>query len=131
MGNNRVDVKASLRGVRWIIVAVVSLTVVLSFLIGPRTLSIIGFGFGILSFILLLIIVTAVLSYNEWGGDNFLKNKKDCINGWVDRHRHTKFGRKFIWLKGHRAVELATVYVGATFGGCSLILGLVSTCRIP
>jgi len=125
MGNNRVDVKASLLGVRWIIVAVVLATVVMSFLVEPRTLSKIGFGFGILSFIFLVVVVTAILSYNEWGGDNFLSNKKATLIRWANRHR------KFVWLKGHRAVELAFVYVGAAFGGCSLILGLVSACRIP
>jgi len=102
-----------------IIVIIILGTIVMGVLWGSKAVSVVSDVYGVISFILMVIVVSIILQHNP---PNDTKNRlvkcKERINSWVEPHKRLK------WLQGDRAVEFSLLYIGITVGLCSLGLRL-------
>lgn len=102
-----------------IICIIILVNILLMVFMDWKTLSILSGVFGLISFVLTVVMVGLILRYNpRTDRKNRLVRCKERINSFVERHKSLK------WLQGDRAMEFLLLYIGITLGFCSLLLRL-------
>ncbi len=83
--------------------------------VDPKIISIVSGVFGVISFILIVFVVSVILQYNPRDERrNPLVRCKKKISLSVEKHEHLK------WLQGDRAIEFSLIYIGGIVGLCGL-----------
>jgi len=123
-----INIKAYL--INWLtlpaIFTIILAAVLMGFLLNVEILPILAYSFGIISFLLLVVVVGLILAYNpQTDKNNRLVKIKGWVKGKVEKHK------TFQWLQGHRAIEFFILVIGITFGLCSLGIQLIVAILSP
>ena len=126
--SSKMNIKAYLTN--WLtlsmIIIIILATILMLFMLDAKILPIVTSLFGIISFIILVVVVGLILAYNPQTDEhNLLVKTKQWVSGIAEQHETLH------WLQGHRAIEFMLLFIGITFGLCSLGIQLIVAINQP